>query len=62
MDNVESRSSDKSKEAGHLWPTPYFHCGGSAWESNPPTPLLRGYTGFEVRESHQCPFHFHIKK
>jgi len=24
-------------------------CGGSAWESNPPTPLFRRYTGFEVR-------------
>jgi hypothetical protein len=27
--------------------------GGSAWESNPPTPLFRRYTGFEVRGPHQ---------
>lgn len=33
--------------------------GGSAWESNPPNGLLTRYTGFEVRESHQCPIHFH---
>ncbi len=33
-------------------------CGGSAWESNPPNELLTRYTGFEVRESHQCPIHF----
>jgi hypothetical protein len=32
--------------------------GGSAWESNPPNGLLTRYTGFEVRESHQCPIHF----
>ncbi len=32
--------------------------GGSAWESNPPSELLTRYTGFEVRESHQCPIHF----
>jgi hypothetical protein len=34
--------------------------GGSAWESNPPNGLLTRYTGFEVRESHQCPIHFQI--
>jgi hypothetical protein len=34
--------------------------GGSAWESNPPSELLTRYTGFEVRESHQCPIHFHM--
>ena len=32
--------------------------GGSAWESNPPSRLLTRYTGFEVREGHQCPIHF----
>ena len=36
-----------------------FKVGGSAWESNPPNGLLTRYTGFEVRESHQCPIHFH---
>lgn len=29
--------------------------GGGIWESNPPTTLLTPHTGFEVRESHQCP-------
>ena len=33
--------------------------GGSAWESNPPERLLTPHTGFEVREDHQCPIHFH---
>ncbi len=33
--------------------------GGSAWESNPPARLFTRHTGFEVREGHQCPFHFH---
>lgn len=32
--------------------------GGSAWESNPPAGLFTRHTGFEVRESHQYPFHF----
>ena len=36
--------------------------GGSAWESNPPTRLLTRYTGFEVREGHQSPFHFRIRE
>ena len=36
--------------------------GGSAWESNPPNELLTRYTGFEVRESHQCPIHFPIQQ
>ncbi len=31
--------------------------GGGAWESNPPDELLTRHTGFEVRESHQCPLH-----
>ncbi len=33
--------------------------GGSAWESNPPARLFTRHTGFEVREGHQYPFHFH---
>jgi hypothetical protein len=33
--------------------------GGSAWESNPPVRLLTRHTGFEVREGHQYPAHFH---
>jgi len=35
--------------------------GGSAWESNPPERLLTPHTGFEVRESHQCPIHFLVR-
>jgi hypothetical protein len=35
------------------------NAGGSAWESNPPERLLTPHTGFEVREGHQCPIHFH---
>jgi len=30
--------------------------GGSAWESNPASPQLRGATDFEDRESHRAPF------
>ena len=33
--------------------------GGSAWESNPPGTVLAPHTGFEVREAHQRPWHFH---
>ncbi len=37
---------------------PDWKNGGSAWESNPPAGLFIRHTGFEVRESHQSPFHF----
>ena len=30
--------------------------GGSAWESNPASPRLRGATDFEDREGHRAPF------
>jgi hypothetical protein len=30
--------------------------GGSAWESNPASPLERGATDFEDREGHRAPF------
>src|SRR5687768_838742 len=30
--------------------------GGSAWESNPASPLSRRATGFEDREGHRAPF------
>ena len=29
--------------------------GGSARESNPPTPLVTRHNGFEVRKSHRAP-------
>jgi len=32
-----------------------FIFGGSAWESNPPTPMLSGHIGFEDREAHRGP-------
>ena len=31
------------------------NCGGSGRESNPPIPVVTGYSGFEVRESHRAP-------
>ena len=31
-------------------------CGGSAWESNPASPLSRRANGFEDREGHRAPF------
>ncbi len=43
----------KEKGGQKTWPPCSQTIGGSAWESNPPTPLFRRYTGFEVRGPHQ---------
>jgi hypothetical protein len=48
----------KSLGAGEKPPRKEKQHGGSAWESNPPAKLFTRHTGFEVREGHQCPFHF----
>ena len=44
----------------HLTGPPFLFCyarkgGGSARESNPPTPLFTRHNGFEVRKSHRAP-------
>ena len=49
---------NKKRATGYYQHVALSKYGGSAWESNPPTRLLTQYTGFEVREGHQSPFHF----
>ncbi len=58
MVTVEENPASKSHQGEKVSPRKsLINNGGSVWESNPPSPLVTGNTGFEVQEGHQNPIH-----
>ena len=55
--NSAAHTDDGQKERSPFQTTSnsYDSFGGSARESNPPTPLVTRHNGFEVRKSHRAP-------